>query len=67
MSDEEKTELEDYDTRPRRPLKGIYDMPKDSARAERIIVDTVSVTKTELERVTQLLKEKQHEVFSLEL
>ena len=67
MSDEEKTDLEDYETRPRKPWKSMYDMPEDGARAEGISVDTVSVTRTELERATQLLKEKQHEVFSLEL
>ena len=67
MSDEEKTDLEDYEARPRKPWKGMYGMPEDGARAEGISVDTVSVTKTELERATQLLKEKQHEVFSLEL
>ena len=67
MSNEEKTDLEDHETRPKRPWKGMYDMPEDGARTEGISVDTVSVTKTELERATQFLKEKQHEVFSLEL
>ena len=58
MSDKEKTDLEDYEARPRKPWKGMYDMPEDGAKAEEISVDTVSVTKTELEIATQLLKEK---------
>ena len=67
MSDKEKTDLEDYETHPRRPWKGMYDMPEVGARAEGTTVDIVSITKTELERATQLLEEKQHEVLSLEL